>query len=67
MATVTLEVKGMSCNHCVQSIQNALKDIGANGSVDLAGGKVTVEFEENKLTVDKIKETIEDQGYDVVG
>jgi len=67
MATVTLQVKGMSCGHCVQSVQNALKEIGAAGTVDLASGKVTVEYEEGKVSLEALKEAIEDQGYDVVG
>jgi len=66
MSNVTFQVQGMSCNHCVHSIESALKEIGAVGKVDLAAGKVTVQFEEGKLTVEALKETIEEQGYDVV-
>ncbi|UQZ33451.1 copper resistance protein CopZ [Paenibacillus sp. PK3_47] len=66
MKNVTLNVEGMSCGHCVNSIEGALKTIGADGKVDLSGGTVTVLYEENELTVDAIKEAIEEQGYDVV-
>ncbi|USG66233.1 copper ion binding protein [Brevibacillus ruminantium] len=66
MKNVTLKVEGMSCNHCVQSIEKALKEIGAAGKVDLAGKSVEVTFDENNLTEAAIKEAIEDQGYDVV-
>lgn len=66
MQSVTLNVEGMSCNHCVNSIEGALKNLGAKGNVDLAGEKVNVEFDENKLTLETIKEAIEDQGYSVV-
>lgn len=65
MTTVTLKVNGMSCNHCVNSIEGALKEAGAKGRVDLGAGTVTVEFEGDKLSVAAIKETIEEQGYDV--
>ncbi|KRE99837.1 copper resistance protein CopZ [Paenibacillus sp. Soil766] len=65
MSNVTLKVAGMSCNHCVNSVEGALKTIGATGKVDLASGTVHVEFDETKLTQDAIKEAIEDQGYDV--
>jgi len=67
MSNVTFQVQGMSCNHCVKSIEGALKDVGAVGKVDLASGKVTVQYEDGKLTVDALKEAIEEQGYDVVG
>lgn len=66
MSQITLSVEGMSCNHCVNSIEGALKDIGMTGKVDLAAKTVTVEYDESKATVEQIKETIEEQGYDVV-
>jgi copper chaperone len=66
MSHVELKVEGMSCNHCVVSIEGALKKIGSKGEVDLANDTVSVEYDENKLSLDKIKEAIEDQGYEVV-
>ncbi|WP_211749243.1 cation transporter [Paenibacillus sp. Marseille-Q4541] len=65
MKNILLNVEGMSCAHCVNSIEGALKEIGANGKVDLANGTVAVEFDESKLTLPVIKEAIEEQGYDV--
>ncbi|MGG1636381.1 copper ion binding protein [Paenibacillus sp. FSL K6-3182] len=65
MKNVTLHVEGMSCNHCVNSIEGALNTIGAQGKVDLASESVQVEFDESKLTLETIKETIEEQGYEV--
>lgn len=65
MQNVLLNVKGMSCSHCVNAVEGALKEIGAKGKVDLEKGTVAVEFDESKLTVDAIKEAIEDQGYDI--
>ncbi|HZG76772.1 MAG TPA: copper ion binding protein [Paenibacillus sp.] len=67
MANITFQVQGMSCNHCVKSIEGALQEVGANGKVDLAQGTVTVQYEEGKLTAAALKEAIEEQGYDVVG
>ncbi|WP_054957737.1 cation transporter [Paenibacillus dakarensis] len=66
MKEITLNVEGMSCNHCVNSVEGALKNAGMTGKVDLASNTVTVQYDENKDTVEKIKETIEEQGYDVV-
>jgi copper ion binding protein len=67
MSHTVLKVEGMSCGHCVQSIEQALTQVGAKGKVDLAGKKVEVDYDESKLTIEAIKEAIEDQGYDVVG
>lgn len=65
MKNVTLQVQGMSCQHCVNAIEGALKEIGASGKVNLQGESVEVSFDEQKVSLDQIKETIEEQGYDV--
>ncbi len=65
MENVQLNVKGMSCGHCVSSVEKALDGLGIKGSVDLSSGKVSFEFDPNKVSLDSIKEAIEDQGYDV--
>lgn len=66
MTTITLNVEGMSCGHCVNSVEGAMKELGATGKVDLAAKTVTVSYDESKLTLDAIKEAIDDQGYEVV-
>lgn len=66
MQNVTLKVEGMSCGHCVNSVEGALKEIGASGKVNLAEKTVQVEYDESKLSLDSITEAIEEQGYDVV-
>ncbi|WP_028778242.1 copper ion binding protein [Shimazuella kribbensis] len=66
MQNVTLKVEGMSCNHCVVSIEGALREIGSKGKVDLASDTVAVEYNDATVSLDQIKETIEDQGYDVI-
>jgi len=67
MENVTLNVSGMSCGHCVSSIEGSVgKLAGVNEvKVHLESGKVDVAFDQEKLTLSKIKETIDDQGYDV--
>ncbi|REK75577.1 copper ion binding protein [Paenibacillus paeoniae] len=66
MKNMTLQVVGMSCQHCVNSIEGALKELGAEGKVDLKNNTVDVSFDEDQLTIELIKETIGDQGYDVM-
>ncbi|MFX3673824.1 MAG: copper chaperone CopZ [Paenisporosarcina sp.] len=63
---VTLQVQGMSCGHCVKSIENS---VGAMNGVEkvlvqLDKGTVEVEFN-NEVDVQKITDTIEEQGYTV--
>lgn len=68
MKTITLHVQGMSCNHCVQAVEKALGKLNGieTAKVDLAAKQVTISFDEKAVDQEKIKETIEDQGYDVV-
>lgn len=67
MKEATLHVIGMSCQHCVNSIEKAIKEIGGSAQVNLMNNTVTVSYDENKLSIDKVKAAIEEQGYDVAG
>lgn len=66
MQNVILKVEGMSCGHCVNSVEGAVKNLGATAKVDLASNTVTIEFDESKISLDAIKVAIEEQGYDIV-
>ncbi|MEH7086729.1 copper chaperone CopZ [Neobacillus drentensis] len=67
MEKITLKVNGMSCGHCVYSIEGSVGKIdGVNYvKVNLAEGTVDVEFTPAVVPLSKIKETIDDQGYDI--
>ncbi|WP_144549610.1 copper chaperone CopZ [Bacillus sp. X1(2014)] len=67
MEKINLKVNGMSCGHCVNSIEgNVGKLDGVHSvTVKLAEGTVDVEFTPAEVPLSKIKETIDDQGYDV--
>ncbi len=61
-----LKVEGMSCNHCVMAVKNALGELDGvqNVDVELASGNVTVTGE--ALNDDAMKAAIDDAGYEVV-
>ncbi|HYH02318.1 MAG TPA: copper chaperone CopZ [Bacillota bacterium] len=67
METAVINVEGMSCQHCVNSVKNAVGALnGVQGvEVDLKGKTVTVGFNTEFVSLATIKETIEDQGYEV--
>lgn len=66
MTSVTLNVKGMSCSHCVNAIETSLKEIGVESvNVDLGKNTVDVSYDDQALTLEKVKEAIDDAGYDV--
>ncbi|MCZ2260149.1 copper chaperone CopZ [Sporosarcina sp. G11-34] len=62
-----LKVEGMSCNHCVNSIETSVGELTGVSAVEvnLGNNEVSVEFD-NTATLAQIKETIEDQGFDLV-
>jgi copper chaperone len=66
---VNLSVEGMSCSHCENSVKKAvgaLKGV-STVTVDLKAKRVLVELESGEVSLEKIKNAIEDEGYDVVG
>ncbi|QNT77636.1 heavy-metal-associated domain-containing protein [Entomobacter blattae] len=60
--TQTFQVEGMTCNHCAQTVTDAVSALkGVEGvTVDLKKGEVHVNGAGN---VKEIKEAIEEEGY----
>ncbi|MCM3634721.1 copper chaperone CopZ [Paenibacillus camelliae] len=67
MKNVTLHVQGMSCGHCVKSVEGSVGQLAGvdQVTVKLDAGQVDVTFDDSQVSLDTIKETIEDQGYGV--
>jgi copper chaperone len=64
----TLKVQGMSCSHCVNSVETGVGELEgvSSVSVDLTKGEVAVDYDTSKTSLNEIQEAIEEQGYDVV-
>lgn len=67
MKQITLEVQGMSCGHCVNSIESNVGELNGVKSVKvhLDTSKVDLEFDESLVSLEEIKNEIEEQGYEV--
>lgn len=69
VGTVTTEIpiEGIVCASCVQKIEKALLKIRgvAKASVNLATGKVRVEYLPSETNLEEVKRTIEQTGYKV--
>ncbi|WP_462413267.1 copper chaperone CopZ [Neobacillus sp. Marseille-QA0830] len=65
MENVTLTVKGMTCHHCVRAIEGSVGKLSgvSKVKVDLREANVEVTYQSEKVKIEQIKETIEDQGY----
>ena len=59
---IELNVVGMTCNHCVHAVTQAVKSVdpGAEVRVDLEGGKVRVE---GKGSAEALSRAIDEAGY----
>lgn len=60
-----IQIEGMSCNHCVAHVKEALKDLCEIGEVEV---NLQDKYALLETTSDDsvIKEAIEDAGYDVI-
>lgn len=67
MTKETLKVEGMSCGHCVSAIEDNVGELKgvSNVKVHLDKAQVDVEFDPSVVTLNQIKETIEEEGYDI--
>lgn len=65
---LVFHVEGMSCQHCSESIQKALKALEGIDSVavDLKEKKVTVVFDANKVKEKEMAAAILDQGFEII-
>lgn len=63
-----IEIDGMTCSMCIQTIERALNDLSSaikQVSIDLSTDTATVIYTEEDVTLDDIIQTIEDVGYTV--
>ncbi len=62
--TLQLNVKGMSCQHCVKAVTQAVQaqDPQATVNIDLPQGRVTVH---TVLAATAVARAIKDEGYEV--
>jgi len=70
MTNAEFKVSGMHCPSCNMLVEDVLGDEDGVESVkaDFEAGNVEVEFDENKINIDKLKSLIEEEGgYKVTG
>lgn len=67
MERVTLSVQGMTCDHCVNTVTNALKGIDGVkvAKVTLAEEKADVTYDPAHTSEDQLKEAVKAAGYQV--
>jgi len=68
MSKVTLNLRGMHCASCANSIQSATRSISgvASSNVNFATEEVAVEFDDKKTSASAIQKVIKDIGYEAI-
>jgi copper chaperone len=63
-----LKVEGMTCQHCVQTVSDAVGKVSGvqKVAVDLEQKEVTVDFDESQTKTDEISAQITAAGFEVV-
>ena len=67
MEKITLNVKGMSCNHCKMAVEGELKALDGvdNAVVSLENNNVVIDYNEEKVSIGQLKDAITEAGYEV--
>lgn len=66
---IILNVSGMSCGHCKAAVEKAVGALPGVSKVEanVEESKVEISCNPQEVSIDDIKQAIEDAGYDVEG
>lgn len=64
MKALALDVKGMSCQHCVRSVTDALRSLDGVAVRTVGIGNASVEYDPDRVTTAAIVDAVVGQGYD---
>ncbi len=66
--SVTFQIGGMHCTGCSSAVEKAIKKQSGvvSANVNLAAEKAFVDFDSSQISIDQIKESIENAGYEVI-
>ena len=67
MANTVLNVPDISCEHCERAITNALTPMSGvrTVNVDIPGRQVHVDFDESQVSINQMKEVLQEEDYPV--
>ena len=65
--TETLQIKGMSCGHCVSAVREALEETGGVEVLDVEIGTARVRYDAEEVTQQDLEEAVEEAGFEMAG
>ena len=65
MKDIKLKIEGMHCTGCSNRLEKVLNNLEGveTAKVSLEEKKATIKYDETKINIENIKETIEDAGF----
>ncbi|MDA8432341.1 MAG: copper ion binding protein [Nitrospiraceae bacterium] len=67
MIETTIQVDGMSCQHCVMRVKKAVEGLTGIAKADVQVGVVNVTFDDAKIQKKEIEDAIVKAGYKIHG
>lgn len=65
MTTTRLKIDGMTCDHCVQTVEKVLRNQSGvrNATVHLEAGAAEVQYDEQRVAPEQLIAAVEEEGY----
>lgn len=67
MIETTIQIDGMSCQHCVMRVKKAVEGLAGVVKSDVEVGQAKVAFDESKIQKKEIEDAIVKAGYKIKG
>lgn len=64
METVTLDIQGMSCDHCVRAVRGALEGVDGARVESVEIGRATVRYDAARTSPEALANAVSDEGYE---
>jgi copper ion binding protein len=62
---LTMNISGMTCEHCVGAVTRALQQLEGVRILHVAIGSASVAYDPSRTSPDRMTQAIEDAGYEV--
>lgn len=66
MTKLGIQIKGMSCDHCVKTVRRELEYLEGVRVYDVRIGQASVEFDETRIQSEQLDRAVQRAGYSVV-
>ncbi len=67
MKDLTLDIEGMSCNHCLNAVNGALRKVPGVEITSVRIGRADLRYDETVTSPEAIASAVTEEGYRAVG